>query len=291
LNQYWVSRGFVNPNSLPQDCSIINQNAQIPGGNSNEHPTSQRYANPLHFAYDTLSPSSTSPPVQVKEEIKSPSIYCQPPCSSQGNQFVPQQSTVISAPQSPVCLGNLPAMNSGSASLEEQRRMSLSAQSFHNNLLATPINEATSQQQPAEQTSFNPDPYFDPATHVTNFSPLSANLPLNQQQIIGYALNPTNPSTQILMAGSEGMPQPFLFNCNPVGPTKSADGNQTLVSNHLEVIPIDENPAFATTFSSPSPNTTEYFQAMAWAPNQLSFDFDDSIGSKLSQIQTDLSKE
>lgn len=292
LNQYWASRGFGNPNSPPQDCSITDQNAPIPGQNFNRHPTSPRYANPLHFAYQNLPPSTTSP-VQAKQESQSPFTNCQPPYPPQGNWLAPQRSALTSTPQSSAYPANLPMDLIGQISLEEQRRMSLPVQSFQNAPLTTTISEATSQQQSADQTPFNPHPsYFDSATHIPNFSPLSVNLPLNQQQIIDFAFSPTSPSTQILMAGNEGMPQPFLYNYDPDEPAKSADMNQTLASNTLEVIPTnEENPTFTASHSSPSTNTAGYFQAPAWPQNQTSFGFDDSVGAWLPQNLDDSSHE
>jgi hypothetical protein len=283
LSQYWASRGFVNPSTPPQDCSIIDQNASIPGQNFNGHPMSPSYANPLHFAYQNLPPPTTSP-VQLKQEAQSPSTYFQSPYPPQGNQFVPQRPTSISAPQPSTYLANHPTMNlTGLISLEEQQRMSLPAQPFQN---AT--SEATSQQQPEDQTPFNhQSSYFDSTTHVTSFSPLSTNLPLNQQQIVGCVFSPMSPPTQILMAESEGIPPPFLYNYDPDVPAKSVDVNQTLANNLLEVIPMnEENPAFATD-SSPTTNNSEHFQAFAWPPNQMSFDFDDSVDAGLPQHQVD----
>ena len=266
----------------------MDQNAAIPGQGFNRQSMSPHYSNPLHFAYQNVPPSTASP-VQAKQEAQSPTTYCQPPYPPQGNQFVPQRSALIPTPQSSAYLANVPAMNpTGPPSLVEQRSMSLPAQPFQNTLLTTPINEATSQHQPADQTSFNIQPsYFDSTTHGMNFSPLSASLPLNQQQIVGYAFGPTSPPTQILLARSEGTPQPFLYNDDLDGLAKSADVNQTLASNQLEVIATnEEDPAFVATYCPPSTNTAEYFQALAWAPNLLSFGFDDSVGAELPQNQT-----
>src|SRR5262249_17319093 len=142
-----------------QNYPIIHQQAPMPGQDLNGQPVSGQglnwqpmsphYANPLHFAYPNV-PSSTTSPVQVKQEEQSPSTYGQSPYPP---QFVPERSASISTPQSSVYQANLHAMNlTGVTSLEESRRMSLPAQPFQNALLTTPINEATSQQQLADQT-------------------------------------------------------------------------------------------------------------------------------------------
>jgi hypothetical protein len=165
--------------------------------------------------------------------------------------------------------------------------MSLPAQPFQNALLTTPINEATSQRQPADQTPFNfQSSFFDSTTDGMNFSPLSTSMPFNQQQIIGYALSPTSPSTQFLMAGSEGMPPPFLHNHNLDGAAKSVDVNQAFASNLPEFTPITEvNSTFTTACSPLSTNTTECFQTLAWSPSQLSLGFDDRVVAGLPSNQ------
>ena len=170
--------------------------------------------------------------------------------------------------------------------------MSLPAQPFQNALLTTPMNEASSQQQSVDQMPFNFQPSFlDPATHGINFSPLSASLPLNQQQIIGCALSPSSPSTQYLMAGSESVPPPFLYYYDPDVPSKPTDENRALASNLLEVIPMTEvDSTLTTACSPPSTNTVECFQTLTWPPSQLSLGFDDGVGAGLASNQSDSSQ-
>jgi len=135
------------------------------------------------------------------------------------------------------------------------------------------MTEATSQQQHADQIPFN----FEPS-HDMNVGLFSASLPLNQQQIVGCALSPSSPSTQFLMAGSEGT-LPFLYNSDPSEPAKSADVNETLTSNPLDITPTSEtNPAFTTMYSPESTNTAECLQTPEWPLNQMSFDLTDGVG-------------
>jgi len=265
LNQYWSSRGIDDPNP-PQKYPIMIQNAPMSGQAFSRQSMSPQYANPPHFAYQNMPPSTAST-VQTKQ--KAQSSY-----PLQGNQFVPQRSASISTSPSSVYPANLQAINPTSS--EEGRRMSLPAQPFQNTFLTTPMNEAT--QQSADQIPFNLQPsVLNSVTPGMNFGPLSVILPLDQQQIVGCALSPTNPSTQFLMAGNEAM-QPLWYNSDPSGPAKSAEINQTLASNPPDMVPSTEaNPTFTTLYSPQSTNTEEYLQSPAWPPNQLSFDFNDDV--------------
>jgi len=255
LNQYWSGRGIGNP----QDYSMMGHNTPLPGQAFSGQPVSQQYANPPHFAYQNVPPS-TSSPAQVKEVQ---SRYPQ-----QGNQIAPQRSASISIPQSAVYSANVHVINP--TAVEEQRRMSLPTQPLQNALLTTPMMEATSQQQEAGQIPFN----FEPSQGI-DFGLFSPSLPLNQQQIADCALNSSSPSTQFLMTGSEGT-QPLLYNPNPSDPTKSADVNQTLANNLLDITPTSE--ASQTLYSPQSTNTMECLQTPAWSPNQLPFDFTEGVG-------------
>lgn len=266
LNQYWSTRD--NPNS-PQNYPIMSQNAPMPVQAFRGQPMSPQYANPPYFAPQNVPPSTAVSPIQVKQAAQS----SYPP---RGNQFVPQRSASISIPQSSAYPANLHSVNQTKAISEEQRRMSLPVQPLQNVFVKTPMNEAGSQQQPTDQIPFS----FQASalTHSMDFGPLSTSLPLNQQQIAGCALNPMSPSTQFLMAGSEGT-QALLYNSDPNAPAKSADINQTLASNPLDTTPSTEtNLTFPTIYSPQSANTVECFQSPAWSPNQPSYDFNDGIG-------------
>ena len=285
LSQYWASRGLGNP-VAPQNYSMMGQNPPITGqvapmlGQTfNGRPMSQQYVNPPHFAYQNVQPSA-APPVQAKQEAQPPSTYRQPLYPPQKNQFVHQRSASIATPQSSAYPANIHIMSpAGESPSEEQRRMSLPTQPFQNTSLTSPTNKATSQQQSADQIPFNLQPcVFDSTVQDMNFGPLSASLPLDQQQIVGTALSPTNPSTQFLMAGSEGMPQPFSYNYDLNGPLKPADMNQILTSNSLEITPAAEaNPTFTATYSQPSASTADSLQIPTWPPNQCSFGFGDGL--------------
>ena len=243
--------------SSPNNYSII-----MPGQTFNVQPMSQQYANPPHFAYQNLPPSTASS-VPAKQET-------QPSYPRQGNQYVPQRSASIST-QSAVYPANFHTMDP--AGQEDQRRMSLPAQPFHNALHTPPMNGATSQLQPVDSIPFN----FEPS-HGMNFGPLSASLPLNQQQIVDWAFSPSSPSTQFLMTGSE-CTQPLLYNSDPSRPAKSAEANQTLAGDTLDLTPTSEAvPTFTAMYSPQSMNSVECLQTPAWSPpNQLSFDLTDGV--------------
>jgi len=67
-------------------------------------------------------------------------------------------------------------------------------------------------------------------SQVLNLNPLTMSLPPETQQFVGSALEPNDPNTAILMAGSENIPQPFrgTYHYNPnVSPKSSRAWNTT----------------------------------------------------------------
>ncbi|PVH90994.1 hypothetical protein DM02DRAFT_546703 [Periconia macrospinosa] len=65
---------------------------------------------------------------------------------------------------------------------------------------------------------------FDSNSQVIGMNPLSLSLPPESQQFVGSALDPQDPRTAILMAGSDHLPQPFggTYTYNPNVSPKSA---------------------------------------------------------------------
>ncbi|KAF2444346.1 hypothetical protein P171DRAFT_31326 [Karstenula rhodostoma CBS 690.94] len=70
------------------------------------------------------------------------------------------------------------------------------------------------------------------ASQVLNMNPLSMSLPPESQQLVGSALDPSDPRTSLFMSGSENLPQPFAgtYTYNPnLSPKSSRPGiSQTL---------------------------------------------------------------
>lgn len=103
---------------------------------------------------------------------------------------------------------------------------------------------------------------FDTTTQNFSISPFSTSLPAESQLFLGLALDPNDPHTPMLMAGSEIMPQPFYsYNPNPSSKSRLSHSanfgmNQTLApSASLQVDTASDNmtssnPPSATTVTS-----------------------------------------
>ena len=100
---------------------------------------------------------------------------------------------------------------------------------------------------------------FDATTQNFSISPFSTSLPAESQLFLGSALDPNDPHTPMLMAGSEIMPQPFYsYNPNPSSKSRLSHSgmNQTLApSTSLQVDTASDsmtssNPPSATTVTS-----------------------------------------
>lgn len=81
-----------------------------------------------------------------------------------------------------------------------------------------------------------PSTTFDPAVQYPMAGPLSAQLPLNTQQILQPYLDPNNPSTQMLMGGYPAAPF-YSYNPNPSSKSSQSTSyhsglNQTLAVGH-----------------------------------------------------------
>jgi hypothetical protein len=121
--------------------------------------------------------------------------------------------------------------------------------------------------------------YFNPNSQVLNTSPFSIALPPETQQFAGGALDPKDPRTAVLMAGSEHLPQPFThgtYTYNPNLSSKSALNpamgmTQTLApENAIKVKSEDDE----TTSNSPPPppaTTTTNDMYSSFAFNELDF--------------------
>jgi hypothetical protein len=83
---------------------------------------------------------------------------------------------------------------------------------------------------------------YDSSSQVLNMNPLSFSMPPESQQFIGSALDPNDPRTPMLMAGSEYIPQPFgnyKYNPNIGTKTSRADETSTLNSKGSNLIKLE----------------------------------------------------
>ncbi len=100
-------------------------------------------------------------------------------------------------------------------------------------------------------------PFNTSATAHTN--PLTLSLPPESQQFIGSALDPNDPQTSILMAGSDNLPQPFAFNpsYSKSAMMNAGDASQSLSSGlNLKIEPGTEQLDF---FAHPT-NSDEFLK-------------------------------
>jgi hypothetical protein len=85
---------------------------------------------------------------------------------------------------------------------------------------------------PYQNENFSSFPFmtmnYDPSSQVLNMNPLSFSMPPESQQFIGSALDPNDPHTPMLMAGSEYIPQPFgNYKYNPNIDSKMSRADET----------------------------------------------------------------
>jgi len=102
----------------------------------------------------------------------------------------------------------------------------------------------------------------------SNYSPLTTALPMESQMLLGSALDPNDPFTSMLMAGSENMPQPYNFP-NPSAlqkprmPAYPYDGmSATLAPSALDMSPRHQTyNQLPTTMSSAPASTSTFLSA------------------------------
>ncbi|KAJ9647270.1 hypothetical protein H2199_002257 [Coniosporium tulheliwenetii] len=215
----------------------------------------QHYPNAPHFAHHMMPqpmlPTQMLPPQMIH---RSPQSYRQSPYpvnyQAHMHQRQASMSTSQNAPgyQSPsTSPKNTEPMQSA------ERRQNAGAAAPASSAMPTPLPQSSAESRPilsrsaasatkveTTQPSFStPDmgqspTVFQPMQHMypgygfspymqygfepsmASFSPFSTSLPMESQQLLGPALDPLNPHTNMLMAGSEVMQQPFYsYNPNP----------------------------------------------------------------------------
>lgn len=238
---------------------------------TNQYPNAPHFAN--HMMPQNMQPQQMLPPQMAPRSAgsyrQSPYPVAEPlglrpqpfersnsTASTIENPLEAQQQSVIASPTS--------------SKIEEQRRMSLPLSPAKSPKSASqPENEPSPalsrtgstirnlKTEPAaqspfvnEQHSFSPihtSPMypafsfspsfstFDPITQNLNFSPFSTSLPTETQQFLGSSLDPNDPCTSMLMAGSDMMPRPsYSYNPNLSSkgrmsqPASNSGMNQTL---------------------------------------------------------------
>lgn len=118
--------------------------------------------------------------------------------------------------------------------------------------------------QPSTQQQQQPQQPYSMAGY-SNYSPLTTALPMESQMLLGSALDPNDPFTSMLMAGSENMQQPYNFS-NPTNLPKSRmpiypyDGmSATLAPSALDMSPRHQTYTQLPTTMPSAPASTPNF--------------------------------
>lgn len=123
---------------------------------------------------------------------------------------------------------------------------------------------APPQQSPVQQQQQQP---FGGMSGFSNMSPFTTTLPAEAQMLLGSTLDPNDPFTSMLMAGSENLPQPYNHNTSATTLQKPRSFNQsydgmsaTLAPSALDMSPNHQIYAQPHTTISASPASTPAYQ-------------------------------
>jgi len=239
----------------------------------------QAYPNMPYFAPQTMQPGMQSQMLPPQMMSRSPISYRQQPYPSPQtpHQQFQQRSASIATPNEVPGFTQNQTTSPVEGAFDDQRRMSVPS----NSASMTPQSQPTSQKRPSGSraasnaqnspagtpspvTTMSPSlpqhsqpqammsqyPFMAPIPmydmQSSNMSPFSTALPMESQQILGGSLDPMNPMSQYLMAGSDYMSrqypsQPFYsYKPNAASMTRppqmsSAGMNATLAPNHFDM--------------------------------------------------------
>ena len=133
--------------------------------------------------------------------------------------------------------------------------------STFNNLNVKPEGQTSQQMRaPPQQSPMQQQHQFGGMNGLSNMNPFTTSLPTEAQMLLGPALDPNDPFTSMLMAGSENLPQPYNYNTTPSTLQKPRSFNQsydgmsaTLAPSALDMSPRHQIYAQPSTTISPSP--------------------------------------
>ena len=254
----------------------------------------QQYPNAPQFAHNNMNmyPSPFMNPGLPQQQ--SPQSYVQSPYTMPSTPNYPavhhgRSQSVATAPEVPRYAQSLPTSSPVQvvSPVVERRRTSAPTKS------ASPPGSTTRTPQPVQArpvvqkspVTYDPNQGRESSTSMQappqpmqraqsahpssypNYGPLTTALPTESQQLLGSALDPYDPMTSMLMAGSDSMAQPF-YNSMPTSLLKprsfqpSYDGmSATLAPSALDMTPHQGSP----TSMAPS-------GSMSAPPFQMSFD-------------------
>ena len=244
----------------------------------------QQYPNAPQFAHNqqTMYPSPFL--AHNMQQQQSPTSYVQSPymaqtpqsfrpghhnrsASAAGTQDTsghPQPTTTQSSPIDPSASAELrrtsmpskmpsksvsPVTSRTPQPLQSRPTLPPKTSSFLNTQPIPAYNNGKQESPPNQQMRAPPQPLVNqqPTTNMfgfQDFSPFSTALPTESQMLLGSALDPNDPLTSMMMAGSDGMPQPNYLNPAPPSLSKqrnfhpSYDGmSATLAPSALDMSP------------------------------------------------------
>ena len=257
----------------------------------------QQYPNAPQFAHNqqTMYPSPFL--AHNMQQQQSPTSYVQSPFMAQNPQsFGPghharsasaagtqdtsgytQPSTTQSSPIDPSASAELrrtsmpskmpsksvsPVTSRTPQPLQSRPTMPPKTSSFLNTQPIPAYNNAKQDGQPNQQMRAPPPPQVNqqPTTNMfgfQDFSPFSTALPTESQMLLGSALDPNDPLTSMMMAGSDGLPQPSYFNTTPASLSKPRNFHPSYDGMSATLAPsaLDMSPASGT-FGAQPPMTS-----------------------------------
>lgn len=251
----------------------------------------QQYPNAPQFAHNqNVYPSPFA--AQNIPQQHSPSTYGQPYPSpgTPGYRPAHQARSTSGSRDTPIYSPNMPAPSPVQTLPEmDHRRTSASSKSSSHSPTGAPATpqsmhtrptlpqtsstvnlkqEQASQQMraPPQQSPVQQQHPAGGMNGLSNIGPFSTSLPTEAQMLLGSALDPNDPFTTMLMAGSENLPQSYSYNATPSTLQKPRSFNQsydgmsaTLAPSALDMSPRYQIYAQPSTTISASPVSSSAF--------------------------------
>lgn len=242
-NQNMYPSPFMTPNVPPQQSpSSFSQPYPTPGPSGYRPGHQARSASGSHGT-PTFSPSIPAPsPVQAVPQLDRRRTSA----SSKSSSHSP-----TGAPATPQSMHARPALPQTSSTFNVKQEGQTSQQ-----MRAPPQQSPVQQQHP-----------FGGMNGFSNMSPFTTSLPTEAQMLLGSALDPNDPFTNMLMAGSENLPHAYNYNTTPSTLQKPRSFNQsydgmsaTLAPSALDMSPRHQIYAQPSTTVSASLASSPAFQ-------------------------------
>ena len=221
-NQSMYPSPFMPQQQSPQSYGQPYPSPNTPGYRPNHQPRSSSGSNvACHY-----SPTSMTAPSPVQQAL--PQMDRR---RTSGSSVKSESRSPHGAPATPQSLHSRPAIPPTSSTYNIKPEPAASQQ-----MKAPP--------QPSPQQSQQSQPWT--MSGYSNIAPFTTSLPMESQMLLGSALDPNDPFTSMLMAGSESMPQQYDF--HPASSQKPRSFNQTFEGMSATLAPsaLDMSPRHQT---------------------------------------------